>query len=106
MHSSDERSCLEFVPVEHRMLGFILAVEACARPEFRMGDQLALVLCLVLQEMGFGNVEYGQGHTTADVYAYAIGKDRIPGSQHTADRQSVALVGIGHQGSGDCHRQL
>ena len=49
-----------------------------------------------------GEVEDRQLHPAGDVHAHGVGHHRLLGGQDTADRQTVADVGVGHERA--CHR--
>ena len=51
-------------------------------------------------------VQHGHLHATSDVDTDRVGDDRVLRGQHAADRQTVAAMGIGHQGTANGDRQL
>ena len=61
--------------------------------------------CL-LRQRAERELEHGQLHPARDVDADGIGNHRVPGGEHTADRQAVAHVRVGHERARHGDREL
>ena len=51
-------------------------------------------------------IEHGEFDAAGDVHADGVGDDGVIGGEHTADGQTVADMGIGHERGGDGDGQL
>ena len=85
-----------------------LSTEAGPDPEARLPLDRAgeLVGAARFVELRDGEVEHRHLHPAGDVDPDRVRDHRVPRGQHSADREAVALVGVGHQRPAHRDRQL
>jgi len=89
--------------VQHRMVYALVPLVTVARAKARIVHEHLLQFVVVGCDVAVGQIEYGQRHAAADVYTHAVGNDRVVCCKDAADRQSIALVRVGHQGARHRH---
>jgi len=87
----------EPISVQNFMLTTILEARPNTEPRFGF-DGAGEAVLMPLQCLKW-EVEHGHFHAAGDVHPDSVRDDRVFGSEHAADGQTVTDVGIGHEGT-------
>ena len=93
------------VPIRVQNLMLAAVLERGPDSKARLGLDGPRQAVLVTLQVPGGNIQHRHLHAAGDVHAHRVGNHRVFGGQHPADRETVADVGIGHQGPRHGHWQ-
>lgn len=101
-----ERHGPEFITFEYGVGQPLATLEAPAAAKPGIIEQNFPQLLGALDEVFGRQVEYRQGHPAPDIHAHGVGNHGVISGQHPADGQAIAMVSIGHEGTGHGHGQF